>query len=148
MGTPDIIDSLFFNGISQQTGTWGRLGHPTAAFKSAFFTGDGLLQITTFVPSEILVGDYNGDDVVDAADYTVWRNNLGGPGASLLNRDPDNGAGVVSTDDYASWKANYGQTLPGAGSGGLAAVPEPASVALLALALGMLAAGRSRGGRG
>ncbi len=44
-------------------------------------------------------GDYNNDGNVDAADYTVWRNNLGGDGATLANRDPGN-SGIVNQDDY------------------------------------------------
>ena len=54
------------------------------------------------------VGDYNNNGTVDAADYTVWRNNLGGPGTALANRDPNNGTGPVAAADYNSWKANFG----------------------------------------
>ena len=51
-----------------------------------------------------LPGDYNQDHVVNAADYTVWRNNLGS-GTSLPN---DSSAGV-GPDDYDRWKTNFGQ---------------------------------------
>ena len=89
-----------------------------------------------------LVGDYNEDDVVDAADYTVWRDHLG-TAFDLPNRDPDN-SGNISQDDYDSWKGNFGAV---AGSGALANlssnVPEPASVMLL-LAAGGLASLRIR----
>jgi hypothetical protein len=86
-----------------------------------------------------LPGDYNGDNVVNAADYTVWRNNLGSA-TSLPN---DNTAGV-DEGDYTRWKTNFGQT---AGSGGgasarvEAAVPEPSALVLFAgafLTLGLL----------
>jgi len=53
-------------------------------------------------------GDYNNNNTVDAADYTVWRNNLG-TAFALPNRDPDN-TGNVSAADYNSWKANFGQS--------------------------------------
>jgi autotransporter-associated beta strand protein len=90
-----------------------------------------------------LIGDYNNDGKVDAADYTVWRDNLGGPGSVLgANRDPLNG-GAVSTADYASWKANFGQGA-GSGSFGSAAVPEPTSFVLFAMALVGAACSRSR----
>lgn len=92
-----------------------------------------------------LVGDYNNSGTVDAADYTVWRDHLGGDGSTLgTNRDPANGTGVVSTADYNSWKAHFGQS--GAGSGGLAsaAVPEPATLTLLALVLAAAAVARSK----
>jgi Lamin Tail Domain len=75
-----------------------------------------------------LLGDYNGDHVINAADYTVWRNNLGG--SSLVN---DATPGVVDVEDYNYWKAHFGAT--GAAGGGTAAtaVPEPMSFVLLAI---------------
>jgi hypothetical protein len=96
-------------------------------------------------PSMALVGDYNSDGTVDAADYTVWRDNLGGAGSTLgANRDPLNGAGLVGVADYNSWKANFGAS--GAGSGGLAsaAVPEPATLTLLAFVFAAVAVVRSK----
>jgi len=54
------------------------------------------------------IGDYNSDGTVDAADYTVWRDNLG-TGFALPNRDPAN-TGNVSQADYDSWNANFGAT--------------------------------------
>lgn len=81
------------------------------------------------------IGDYNNDGKVDAADYTVWRDNVGNAGTTLLNRDPANG-GVVGDDDYDSWKANFG--AGGGGSVSTAGVPEPSSVLLVGL--GVLAA--------
>lgn len=74
-----------------------------------------------------LPGDYNDDNIVDAADYTIWRDSLGT-------------ANVIG--NYAEWKANFGQVL---GSGSLAtikfssqpqhSIPEPggATVAFLLL---------------
>ena len=63
----------------------------------------------------ILAGDYNGDDVVDAADYTVWRNNLNS-NEQLPN---DMTPGSVTADDYDVWKKNFGEVWPAraAGSG-------------------------------
>jgi endoglucanase len=70
-----------------------------------------------------LDGDYNFDGVVDAADYTVWRNSLGQTGAGL-NAD-SNLDGVIDAIDYGAWKSNYGNSSLGAGFGGLASIPEP-----------------------
>jgi hypothetical protein len=89
--------------------------------------GDGN-DVVLFVPG--LPGDYNEDHVVNAADYTVWRNNLGSSTA-LPN---DDSAGVAA-DDYDRWKTNFGQTL---GNGAASAVPEPASLALLLVATTMV----------
>jgi T5SS/PEP-CTERM-associated repeat protein len=77
-----------------------------------------------------LPGDYNGNGTVDAADYTVWRDNLGG--SSL----PNEGAslGTVDDFDYDFWKLHFGETA-GSGSAGVspsqAAVPEPATLSLM-----------------
>ncbi len=88
-------------------------------------------------PPTGLPGDYNENDIVDAADYTVWRNNLGS-GTSLPNDDT---AGV-DLDDYNRWKSNFGD-VPGAGAGALgAAVPEPSSLLLIVGPLVALGAAR------
>jgi autotransporter-associated beta strand protein len=124
----DVIDSLFFDGVSQAAGTWGRLGSLTADFTSGLLTGDGLLEVATF----LLVGDYNDDQVVDAADYTVWRNHLGESTVLPNDRTP----GMVTSEDYDDWKANFGATSAGAGAAnGAFAVPEPFSAASILLAL-------------
>lgn len=139
-GGTDVIDSLFINGVSQATGTWGSLAS-SADHKSALITGTGLLQVTTFVQPPLLVGDYNGNNVVDAADYVIWRDALGSATA-LANRDPLN-TGNVSQADYNSWRNNFGATLPGAGS--LAAefgVPEPSAFALVSIVAWCLLPGR------
>ena len=75
-----------------------------------------------------LPGDFNADGVVDAADYSVWRDALG-QFADLPN---DGTPGLVSSSDYAEWAANYGATLASA----LSAVPEPTAALSAALALG------------
>ena len=78
------------------------------------------------------VGDYNGDGVVDAADYTVFRNNEGTE-FELPNRDPA-ATGVVGQDDYDAWAANYGAVSQPVAPPAANAVPEPAGVAALAIA--------------
>lgn len=72
-----------------------------------------------------LAGDYNDDGTVDAADYTVWRDNLGESAGTLPN---DTDGGVIGTAQYATWKANFGSS---SGSGEAGAVPEPMSICLL-----------------
>ena len=81
-------------------------------------------------------GDYNGDDVVDAADYTVWRDH---DGAEDYHGDGDDN-GHVDDDDYSVWRNGYGNILgdggngPGPGGAG-AVVPEPSTCALSLLAI-------------
>jgi hypothetical protein len=66
-----------------------------------------------------LPGDFNGNGVVDAADYTVWR---------------DNYPAIYTAADYTTWKTHFGDTL-GSGAVASAAVAEPSSLVLLALCL-------------
>jgi hypothetical protein len=73
-----------------------------------------------------LAGDYNFNKVVDAADYTVWRDTLG---STTDLRADAGGNGTVDAADYSAWKSNFGQTLPAAGSGSLAVDEKTASVA-------------------
>lgn len=65
---------------------------------------------------ESLPGDFNKDGNVDAADYTVWRNESLGP------------------EKYLEWKSHFGQSAgnPG-GAGQSAAVPEPGASALMSI---------------
>jgi beta-glucanase (GH16 family) len=73
--------------------------------------------------TQAMSGDFNLDGLVDAADYTLWRNNVGRTGTRLAadaNRDQ-----VVDHLDYNVWVATYGhETSTGA------AVPEPHSVTM------------------
>jgi hypothetical protein len=55
-----------------------------------------------------LPGDYSGDGTVDAADYTVWRDNLGQT-LALPNEDPGTTPGQVTSEDKTTTSGN--QTL-------------------------------------
>lgn len=69
-----------------------------------------------------LPGDYDDDGFVDEEDYDVWKSNFG---TSFADAD-GNGNGIVDAADYTIWRDNLG-----AGSGSLAAVPEPSATLLL-----------------
>jgi len=79
-------------------------------------------------PGGGLQGDYNGNGTVDAADYTVWRNTLNSN--DDLRADGDN-SGMVDAADYGIWKTHFGESASVGSSASSAAVPEPASCALL-----------------
>lgn len=85
----------------------------------------GVVEYTASVVA--VDGDYNNDGTVDAADYTVWRDNLG-TGAILPN---DVTPGVVDESDFNVWRSNYGAGGAGAGSASVASVPEPTSAMLI-----------------
>jgi hypothetical protein len=100
------------------------------------------IQATLPVPG--VPGDYNNNGIVDAADYTVWRDHLGAPEGTLEN---DVDGGVIGQAQYDTWKAHFGQSLDmGSGASGLdaGAVPEPASLALMIFGLAAAAVTRMR----
>lgn len=106
--------------------------------------GGGIYRIETDM---LIAGDYNGDGVVDARDYAVWRDNFG----SSANLAADgNGNGSVDLGDYTIWRDNLGALSTAlAPSAGEQQVPEPAALAI-ALATALLATathGSSRRGR-
>jgi hypothetical protein len=94
---------------------------------------------TRYVTSQVLLtGDYNGNGIVDSADYTVWRNTLGQSVPFGSGADGD-GDGEVTRGDYIVWNSNFGQTRSN-GSSALSSVssiqvPEPASPVLFVTAL-------------
>jgi hypothetical protein len=90
------------------------------------------LQATLIPPQVAVPGDYNNNKVVDAADYVLWRDNLGAPNEASINNNGDGGG--ITASDYTYWRARFGNTS-GAGAGSVsAAVPEPASFVLLMMA--------------
>jgi hypothetical protein len=123
-GTPSTV---FGTATSQEaamdptvtTGTRKRLTDLDAA---------ALADIGWTVSPPGLPGDFNGDHVVDAADYTVWRDGLGAQ---------------YTPADYQDWKSNFGQSA-GAGSVSSATVPEPAATMLVFAAIFLAPAFRRR----
>lgn len=69
----------------------------------------------TIIPQ--LLGDFNNDRKVDAADYIVWRNR-------------------TTTFTYATWRTNFGRSSPATSASSVAgsvSVPEPGCGALFLL---------------
>jgi hypothetical protein len=135
---PSVGDMFtILNAADSVTGTFAALDLPTAAggrgltWQVHYNTADVTLELAF-----ALTGDYNGNGVVDAADYVVWRKTLGQTGAGLA-ADGD-GDMQVDDDDFDVWRANFGQLAPGAGAGAAVvqhAVPEPAAWTLALLAM-------------
>lgn len=92
----------------------------------------------------ILAGDYNGDGIVDSADYILWRNTDGESVATSTGADGD-GDGIIDQGDFDIWRANFGRAATAGGSSqGTAAVPEPIALSLAFVALTAVAARRAR----
>jgi hypothetical protein len=101
--------------------------------------------------SRLMPGDFNSDGLVDAADYTVWRNAQSGP-VSAGHPADGNFDGSVNSADYDLWKANFGTSIGGgAMDASPGVVPEPNTVAFVLMAFAYLtvctAARNPRGAR-
>jgi hypothetical protein len=104
--------------------------HPTRAMHAHL--ADAIFEFLT--APEVLAGDFNGDNLVNLADYTVWRDNLGASNEELIQSAGD-GMNGVDAGDYNLWKTNFGAMSSNAiASLEGSSVPEPSSVLLLAVA--------------
>ena len=78
----------------------------------AKFYGSSLILTTLFAGLE---GDYPEDGIVDAADYTLWRDTRGETVVTGSGAD-GNSDGVVNQADYVFWKNRFRNTLAGGSS--------------------------------
>ena len=78
-----------------------------------------------------LEGDYNGDGVVDAADYTKRRDTWTRTNTDLSADGNKNGS--IDSGDRDVWAANYGDA-----AGSAAGVPEPTAFALAGLVVALI----------
>lgn len=89
------------------------------------YEGYGNRYLDILRASTTLPGDYNLDSIVDAADFTVWRESLGNVVIPFRSAD-GNGDGAITTGDYEVWRTNFGQTMPHLWMS-VSTVPEPHS---------------------
>jgi hypothetical protein len=107
------------------------------------------------VPPQPLDADFDGDGDADGADFLRWQLGNGtATGATKAQGDAD-GDGAIDGDDLAIWRGEFGDS-PFGGPGkvvrgfvryvtsGATAAPEPGSVVIAGMGLGVLALGRRR----
>ncbi len=127
-------NTRFINTTAAPNNVLTMLGVGTFKVNYVYGAG-GSVTLTNFMGIGGVPGDYNGNGVVDTADYVVWRNTLGTSVPNGTGADGD-GNGTIQDADYTFWKARFGNTS-GSGSGsatGAATIPEPTSIALLLMA--------------
>jgi hypothetical protein len=76
-------------------------------------------------------GDYNHDDLIDAADFVVWRATLGDAGPNLPADGNDNNE--VDIADHGIWTSSFGESSGGGAISAFsasAAIPEPSTFML------------------
>lgn len=90
---------------------------PNSLLRAAYEAQQSLIPI---------VGDFNGDRIVDADDYNLWRSTFGSQ--SDLRAD-GNGDDIVDAADYVIWRK--ATSVGGSGAIASAAVPEPGWTCIL-----------------
>ena len=136
---PDALGQITINVEGRQAD--GSLENPAVQFDAG-----GQINFMRIIEHlQFIPGDYNGDRIVDSADYATWRNSFGATGSNLpadANHD-----GVVDIKDYLVWRStmqseSFGSgTSPGGGAslgGGPTfsdqLVPEPGVAVLASMA--------------
>lgn len=80
---------------------------------------DGRIDIGAFereaAVGPALLGDYNGDHTVDAADYLIWRKTFGAI-VEMFEGADGSGNGMIDETDYGVWRLHFGEILAEAAS--------------------------------
>jgi hypothetical protein len=135
--------------LAQQAISLGRIWNsnasptPDLTIEIRELSGDAALVVF----EQAVDGDYNGNDVVDAADYVIWRNTLSNIVDAYSGAD-GNGNGLVDFfGDFQVWRTNFGARLPSGTAAALSVVPESFTCVLVTVA-GLASIGcRRRTGR-
>ncbi|MEX2308152.1 MAG: hypothetical protein WD738_11195 [Pirellulales bacterium] len=151
--------SIGINFIGADSITFAGASLPTNGADSLYFTPAGLTSTGVNTPQNFAgtdgsvnlpppapTGDYNGNGVVDAADYVDWRKTLNQPAVPAGSGADGDADGTIDPGDYDFWAERFGNVVAGAGRGAVnSAVPEPSSALLLLC--GLLAFFLPRGAR-
>ena len=110
---------------------------------------DGASGLEVLLSRRAERGDHNSGawvfpgGIVDAADYTVWRNSLGSTGSNLAaDGDGDN---MVTQLDYNLWREHFGATA-GSATGLVQNLPVPEPLTAILFLVGSVTSILSRCG--
>ncbi|WP_197527417.1 family 10 glycosylhydrolase [Pirellulimonas nuda] len=118
--------------VAEKNGLWTELATASLGLGDADFQVAGATQVELLIDRRPLqTPDFNGDGLVDAADYTVWRDTLG---STLDLRADANGDLRIDGLDLDRWRLGFAVAgRPGAPA---RSVPEPAAWVLTAVLIG------------
>lgn len=131
-----------FVGFVLHTGAYGWIRVQYDATASTLTFLDGAYQDNG---SPILAGDdgsltaesadFNGDSIVDGADFLIWQRGFGAAGTGTPSTGDANEDLNINAADLAVWKSQFGG--PGSSAVAVTSIPEPST---MILAAGMVAA--------
>ncbi len=132
MGANNLLTLLISYDVSS-TGQWRIASREATATETNVLTGVAgtfAARLEFTLASSAVRGDYNDDGQVSAADYTVYRDRVGG--TNLVNEEVS--PSVIDIADYLYWRERFNATNTGAPAAGTA-VPEPGALSLLLVGL-------------
>lgn len=100
------------------------------------------IQVWDHAVPELLLGDYNRDGMVNLADYTVWRDQLGATVTAIGDGADGNLNGEIDLGDYQVWKDHFGQAANNIMGLAGTTIPEPVGILPMLGACALLAAQR------
>jgi hypothetical protein len=116
---------IYFEGTYSNTFSGNSTPTPFYDYNQLMYRLD-LASIPNLFPR--LDGDFNGDGIVDTADYVVWKKTFGSD--SQLVADASRNA-LVDLADYNIWRSKFGDL--GSAGGPPLSIPEPSNWLLLAV---------------
>jgi hypothetical protein len=127
------IDGQYHDIVFPLSGVTDKINTQNVGLNLFAHTNDLVINVdrVRFEFVEGLIGDYNENDVIDAADYTTWRDAMTA-GATSLPNDPT--PGTVDETDFLYWRAHFGEVLGSGAGAGQVAVPEPSTILLAGMA--------------
>lgn len=103
---------------------------------------DGIVKFGAVPTAGSSPGDFNRDGRVDGSDFLLWQRGYNTSVANGTGAD-GNGNGLIDGPDLAIWKLNFGNSVAAVAPAN-SAVPEPATLGMVLVAMGSLFVKRSR----
>ncbi len=129
----DVIDLITADGIIGAFDSVNDVALANTPYGWSLMYEDGVSEDSLTAEVRFL-GDTNGDQSVDSVDVSAFIGNwLQHVTAGVFDEGDFNGDGFVDLSDWALLNGNFGMS----GGGAIASIPEPASVSMLAVALGL-----------